>query len=103
MADTLGMKKLFFITLFTYAQISWAEYRVFVLKISNKTKNRTKIINSTLDPEQYKSFYLLNPDEVISYVNTWRCKGSTRDFTALCAGPLPKVTPQNSQNVQNKS
>lgn len=84
-----------------------AEYRVFTLKITNTKTQVSHTIKSTLDPEQYKSYFPLQYDEQISYVKTWRCQGSTRDFTALCEAPLSltpspaSTTPQ--QNVQNKS
>jgi hypothetical protein len=88
-----------------FSEFSQAEYRVFTLKITNSKTQVSRTIKSTLDPEQYKSYYPLNNDEQISYVKTWRCRGSTRDFQALCEAPLsPQLTtPETSQNVQNKS
>ncbi len=99
------MRFVFLLTFF-YLQYSFAEYRVFVLKIENSKTKVVKTLKSTLDPNQYKTIYLLGTDETISYVDTWRCMGATRDFKALCAAPirLPSATPKaDSQNVQNKS
>ncbi len=93
--------KLFFL-IFFLTQFSKAEYRVFILKIENTQTQTAKTIKSTLDPEQYKSIYLLKPTETISYVDTWRCMGSTRDFMPLCNAP-PKIEKPPQQNVQNKS
>lgn len=88
-----------------FSEFTHAEYRVFTLKITNTKTQISRTIKSTLDPEQYKSYYPLGQDEQISYVKTWRCRGPTRDFTALCEAPLsPQIsTPETSQNVQNKS
>lgn len=102
------MQKIFF-TIFILLQFksnfAFAEYRVFVLKITNTKTSEVKTINSTLDPEQYKSFYLIKPEESITYVNTWRCRGATRDYKALCEGPaqLKKKAVESSQDVQKKS
>ena len=99
------MRFIFFLTFF-YLQCTFAEYRVFVLKIENSKTKVTKTLKSTLDPNQYKTIYLLGADETISYVDTWRCMGATRDFKAMCSAPLrlpasaPKIAPQN---VQKKS
>ena len=84
---------------------AFAEYRVFVLKITNTKTLEVKTVNSTLDPEQYKSFYLMTPDETITYVNTWRCRGATRDYKALCEGPaqIKKIPIVSPQDVQKKS
>jgi hypothetical protein len=86
-----------------FSQLALAEYRVFTLKITNSKTLIRRTIKSTLDPEQYKSFYPLNNDEQISYVKTWRCQGATSDFKALCEAPIaPQIpTPDTSQNVQN--
>lgn len=88
-----------------FSELSHAEYRVFTLKITNTKTQISRTIKSTLDPEQYKSFYPLSNEEQISYVKTWRCRGSTRDFAALCEAPMaPQLSaPETSQNVQNKS
>ncbi len=88
-----------------FSELIYAEYRVFTLKITNTKTQISRTIKSTLDPEQYKSYYPLSNDEQISYVKTWRCRGPTRDFQALCESPMdPQITnPETSQNVQNKS
>jgi hypothetical protein len=78
---------------------SHAEYRVFVLKISKRAPAGTaapasaeggqgfRLVESTLDPEQYKGFYPIAPDEDITYIDTWRCYGRTGDFAPLCPNP----------------
>lgn len=47
---------------------------------------------STLDPEQYRGYHPVGPDEVVKYVATWRCYGRTNGRD-LC--PNPKLAEQN--------
>lgn len=66
---------------------AFAEYRVFTLMITNTKTGENKQFDSTLDPEQYLTFFTLKPDETISYTQTWRCKGRTSDFKSHCVQP----------------
>lgn len=81
-----------------------AEYRVFRLKIERhppapaKTPGSeaapadenaeplVRYVESNLDPEQYRQYHLIRPDETITYVDTWRCYGRT-DFKEYCRSP----------------
>lgn len=65
----------------------WAEYRVFTLHIIDSTKQSSRQIETTLDPEQYISFYPLRENEQISYIETWLCKGRTDFFKSHCDNP----------------
>jgi hypothetical protein len=71
-----------------------AEYRVFILKITDHKNQKTQTRYSTMDPLQYKMIYPLSPDQSIDYVDTWKCKGNTSGFKILCAKP-PENKPQN--------
>lgn len=64
-----------------------AEYRVFVLHIQDQATETTRQIQSTLDPDQFKSVYPLKSTEVITYVDTWRCRGRTDFFKEHCPNP----------------
>ena len=64
-----------------------AEYRVFTLHIINSTTQATRQIETTLDPEQYITFYPLRASEQISYIETWLCKGRTDFFKSHCNNP----------------
>lgn len=64
-----------------------AEYRVFSLIIVNQKNQATRQIQSTLDPQQYKTLYPLNSDEIIAYVDTWRCRGRTDWLQTHCENP----------------
>ena len=62
-----------------------AEYRVFSLVITNSQTKNIKQIETTLDPDQYRSIYLLGQNESITYVETWKCLGRTNFFKNHCA------------------
>jgi hypothetical protein len=67
-----------------------AEYRVFNLRISTADGTQTREVTSTLDPDQYRGYHTVRPDENIVYTNTWRCKGRTSNYKEFC--PDPKRT-----------
>lgn len=100
------MGLLFFLILFQVTE-SHSEYRVFRLKISKKTTAPTtdeRIVESTLDPEQYRLYYPVAADEVISYTETWRCYGNTSE-TPFCPQPerQPSSAATNNQNPRVNS
>lgn len=79
-----------------------AEYRVFLLKISQASEDPaqpeiTRWVESNLDPEQYRRYYPVYPNEKISYVDTWRCYGRTDSFQAFCKSPR---TPAESPSAE---
>lgn len=82
-----------------------AEYRVFVLQITSADGN-VKTFESTLDPDQYRGYYPLRPDDKIFYTDTWMCKGRTVGYDKHCEnprapasatdkGPEPQAPPSN--------
>ncbi len=84
--------------------LTQAEYRVFVLKITKRTatprlqqqtqRPRTFVwLKATLDPEQYRYYYPVSPDEDVTYIDTWRCYGRTGDFAPLCPNPKAQIPP----------
>lgn len=89
------------ISIFIFGSVTQAEYRAFVLKITNNKTNTNRFVESTLDPEQYKTIYPLNPDEKISYVNTWRCPGRTDQFKIICPEPDRRPAQQPSLSLEN--
>jgi hypothetical protein len=101
------MLRYFFILLLAFIPPSNAEYRVFELEIASYTDNgngsetspapasppeepEKRIILSTLDPEQYRGYHTIQPNEKIRYISTWRCKGRTtgKDY---CPNPKAKT------------
>ncbi len=79
---------IFFILAFSIMACS--EYRVFKLQFTNAKTKQSRQIQSTLDPEQFKSVYPLHPDETVTYVQTWRCRGNTDQYKAHCQSPEKK-------------
>lgn len=70
------------------ASSAHAEYRVFVLKISKRAPaSDSRLVTSTLDPEQYRGYYPVALDEDITYIETWRCYGRTDNFKDFCPNP----------------
>lgn len=53
-----------------------------------------RLIESTLDPEQYRGYYQIAADETIVYIDTWMCRGRTNHLQSFC--PNPKA-----QNVES--
>lgn len=73
-----------------------AEYRVFLLRISKKSTDPQapqdfRLVESTLDPEQYRYYYPVAPDEVVTYTDTWRCYGRTDGFKPHCPNPKGQI------------
>lgn len=64
-----------------------AEYRAFILHLFNSEKQQVRLIETTLDPDQYRTLYPLSPHESLTYVETWKCKGRTDFFKPICAKP----------------
>jgi hypothetical protein len=83
-----------------------AEYRAFELIIeksplattpNNPPLDQRRVI-SNLDPEQYATYYPLQPGETIRYENTWMCKGRTGGMQPPCPNPkaVQNVSPENN-------
>lgn len=81
-----------------------AEYRAFLLQISNADGTETKQIKSTLDPDQYRGYYTVKDTERIFYVDTWMCRGRTND-QPVCPSPreLAAETTEASDPAQTPS
>ncbi len=77
--------------------LSHAEYRVFLLKIGKQgSEQGFRLVESTLDPEQYRSFYPVALDESISYIATWRCYGRTDGMRPHCPNPKGQIPSEAS-------
>ena len=63
-----------------------AEYRAFLLQISNADGTETKQIKSTLDPDQYRGYHTVLDTERIFYIDTWMCRGRTSEQD-ICPSP----------------
>lgn len=95
------MRCIIFLFVFSFAR---AEYRVFELEITAyeqpdpaapsadpaklPVELGKRVVTSTLDPQQYRGYFTVQPNEQIRYIATWKCKGRTgnKDYC-----PNPKV------------
>jgi hypothetical protein len=82
-----------FLILLAVSDLGRAEYRVFNLRITNTQTQAVREVLSTLDPLQYRHYYPVENDEVLSYVETWRCFGRTGDFQPYCPNPKAQTPP----------
>jgi len=81
----------------------FAEYRAFQLQITKQTDKGPEVIKtfiSTLDPDQYKDFHLLNEQEQITYIDTWMCQGRTDQYTPICPPPRSVEKPQDGRPTE---
>ncbi len=100
-----------FILLFSVS--AFAEYRAYLLKISKKPPTvetpagalgetappaaeaaPSREVISNLDPDQYRGYYPVKDDEVITYTETWMCPGRTSHFKETC--PPPQRNPASA-------
>ncbi|WP_413557846.1 hypothetical protein [Bdellovibrio sp. HCB209] len=94
--------------IFLIPALAQAEYRVFLLKIAKRAPAAAaapaeadagpgfRLVESTLDPEQYRSFYPVALDEDISYIATWRCYGRTDGMRPHCPNPKGQIPSEES-------
>ena len=94
---------LLFLTFFTatlVAPSARAQYRVFILTITNTKTQQTRLVKSTLDNIQYPGYYPLDADETISLTDTWMCWGTHGESVPLCANPKADLLPTTSSKSQ---
>jgi hypothetical protein len=65
---------------------AFAEYRAYELVITNSVTGQEKVVLSSLDPDQYRGYHPLSPNEAIAYRDTWMCRGNTSE-KAICPKP----------------
>lgn len=80
--------RLVFIFALLFSATAAAEYRAFLLRIAKRTSPQDyRLVVSTLDPLQYPSYYTVEADEVVTYDDTWMCRGRTGDARPICPSP----------------
>ena len=72
-----------------------AEYRAFELVITDSATGNERVQISTLDPNQYRTYYPVKYTETVQYRATWMCRGNT-SARPICSRPEE----QDSQPVQ---
>lgn len=83
------MKKTLAFWIFLCSSLSAnAEYRAFLLRIAKRADPQDyRLVISTLDPLQYPGYHPLKPDELITYDDTWLCRGHTGYEKPICSNP----------------
>ena len=74
------------------SQLSWAEYRVFLLEIRHVDRGTSRQVLSTLDQYQYPDYHPLSPRELVVLQDHWMCYGRTVGYEPPC--PSPRDTPR---------
>lgn len=47
----------------------------------------SRVVESTLDPDQYPGYYAIQANEKVEMITTWRCFGRTDEFKSFCPNP----------------
>jgi hypothetical protein len=81
-----------------------AEYRVFQLQIltyqpDGLTVAETQSFPHTLDPEQYRGYFPVRPNQKIQYTDTWLCPGRTSHHKPFCPNPRA-ISTTEGQDLQ---
>jgi hypothetical protein len=66
----------------------FAEYRVYKLKLTDTTTNKSREILSTLMPEQYVYYYPITPFQTLEILDHWMCWARGDGFKKLCTRPF---------------
>jgi len=65
-----------------------AEYRVFLLGVTNDANTGEQQVLTNLDNLQYETYYKLTPDQKTRIIDHWMCRGRTDNFTPYCSKPV---------------
>ncbi len=69
-------------------QLSFAEYRVYELQITNTKTQKSRKVYSTLDWIQYRDYHHLSRDEEVYMTDHWMCWKRADFFKPLCQRPV---------------
>lgn len=77
----------------TFVLFAHAEYRVFELEIMDIESGKARNVQSTLDHIQYRTYYPVGRNEVVSYIDSWMCWENTNGFRPACERATENYTP----------
>ena len=79
----MGHFRAFFIliALVITPQAARADYRVFILQISDASTGQTRTVTTTLDDLQYATYYPVHPNERVSIQTHWKCRNWRSDLS----------------------
>lgn len=81
------MRLFVFLVFLTSTSSAFAEYRAFLLEISDPKTDKARQVTSNLDHQQYPTYYVLQPGETIRILDTWMCWERSDHFQEICAPP----------------
>jgi hypothetical protein len=72
--------------------VARSEYRIYKLgiKYSDKQKKEIEVL-TTLDDQQYRTYYQQTASQQTRLIDHWMCKGRTDLFRKPCAAPIKRV------------
>ena len=73
--------------LLAIASPAQAEYRAFLLTVTNTQTSLTRTVVSTLDDIQYPGYFPLRTYETIAITETWMCRGRQGEGVRPCTNP----------------
>jgi hypothetical protein len=73
--------------LVVFASRSSAEYRAFLLQITDSRSGSERLVFSTLDELQYRDYYHLHPAESLQRLDTWMCWARSDHGQPICPNP----------------
>lgn len=73
--------------LLLFASRSRAEYRAFLLQITDSRSGSERLVISTLDELQYRDYYHLHPAESLQRLDTWMCWARSDHGQPICPNP----------------
>ncbi len=103
------------VTLTLVASQAHAEYRAFLLQVTDSRTGAERLVISTLDELQYRDYYHLHPAESLRQLDTWMCWARTDHGQPICPNPRtltptatngspdPAVPTQGLENTRPKS
>jgi hypothetical protein len=96
---------LIFIAVFFLSLSARAEYRAFLLAVTNTQTSSTRTVTTTLDDIQYRAYYPLHKFEAVSIQATWMCWERGGEGTHYCPNPRPQngQAPSQAGNGATKS
>jgi len=88
------VKRLYFVLICSvfFANSAIAEYRVYLLTLTDTQTNQSRSFTSTLDDIQYRGYFPVKASEELVLSDTWMCWGRQGDFQQLCHNPRPIPT-----------
>jgi hypothetical protein len=81
-----------------------AEYRVYRLGVTYEPGQGETEVLTTLDDQQYETYYKITANQQTRLIDHWMCWGRTNDFQEYCDKPInPQARiPANTLKSQNQ-